>query len=191
MSKRSVELPTQFNPPAQLIRCQFLELTIRCAIEKNYSSGKVENELDAVKMFNRDFLTKQIFEHQTIWRRRTSFTQRVDIVLRSHKKHLDHIFHRFGGAHSDPGAKPHMEVDEFENFCVTSGLMNDSFAAREVPLIFNLSMFTQVDEINKGRHLRASALEFYEMVCRVAGEASFPPQSMQSKEINVEEGEEV
>jgi hypothetical protein len=73
-SKRAVELPSQYNPPAQLIRCQFLELVIRCAIEKYMASGKVDNELDAVKIFNKEFLIKQISVPQIIWRRRHTFT---------------------------------------------------------------------------------------------------------------------
>jgi len=45
-------------------------------------------------------------------------------------------------------------------------MLNDGFAAREIPLVFNLSMFTQVDEIEKQRHLDAGLVEFMEMICR-------------------------
>lgn len=57
-SKRAKELPPAFNPQAQLIRCQFLELLIRCALEKFFAAGKVTNELEAVQIFNKEFLTK-------------------------------------------------------------------------------------------------------------------------------------
>lgn len=40
-------------------------------------------------------------------------------------------------------------------------------------------MMTQVDEIEKGRHCEASTIEFMEMVCRAAEEASFPPPPTQ------------
>jgi len=36
-------------------------------------------------------------------------------------------------------------------------------------------MLTREDEAVKGEHLKASSLEFMEMVCRVCNEASFPP----------------
>jgi hypothetical protein len=66
---------------------------------------------------------------------------------------FDHIFNRFSGKHKKPGEKNFMCVDEFEAFIYESGLINDSLAAREINSIFNLSMFSQVDEIEKGRHL--------------------------------------
>jgi hypothetical protein len=62
--------------------------------------------------------------------------------MRAYKKHLDNIYGRFSGKHTDPGSKPLMEADEFEAFCQSSGLINDSFVQREVGLVFNLSMFT-------------------------------------------------
>ena len=68
-----------------------------------------------------------------------------------------------------------MMQDEFEEFVVAAGILNDGLAQRELSLIFNLSMITQVDEIEKERHLNAQPLEFMEMFCRLANEASFPP----------------
>ena len=56
-SKRAVELPSTYNPPAQLVRCQFVELIVRCSIEKYFASGKADTELDAVKRFGKEFLT--------------------------------------------------------------------------------------------------------------------------------------
>ena len=54
-------------------------------------------------------------------------------------------------------------------------MINDGLAQRELSLIFNLSMITRVDELNSERHLNAQPLEFMEMFCRLANEASFPP----------------
>ena len=88
--------------------------------------------------------------------------------------------------HAAPGAKAHMEVDEFDMFCNASGLLNDSFASREVSLLFNLSMFTQVDELEKARHLRATPLEFMEMFVRCCDEASLPPPAFEDSD-----GEEI
>jgi len=68
-----------------------------------------------------------------------------------------------------------MMVDEFEDYVMKSGLLNDCLAAREISLVFAQSMMTQVDEINKSRHLEATLLEFMEMNCRLAELASFAP----------------
>ena len=66
-------------------------------------------------------------------------------------------------------------LDEFDDFVTSSGLINDSLAARDIPLIFVQSMMTQIDEINKSRHLEGTFLEFLEMICRLADLASCPP----------------
>lgn len=44
------------NPSNALVRFQFMEFIIRCAIEKYFASGKVETELEAIKKFNLEYL---------------------------------------------------------------------------------------------------------------------------------------
>jgi hypothetical protein len=68
-----------------------------------------------------------------------------------------------------------MMVDEFEDFVLSSGMINSELAAREIPLIFNLSMHIRVDELNSSRHLEADLVEFMEMICRCCDQASFAP----------------
>ena len=68
-----------------------------------------------------------------------------------------------------------MMVDEFDDWVQLSGLLNDQFTTKEISHIFNVSMLTQEDEVKSGAHLRASVLEFTEMVCRACDEASWPP----------------
>ena len=45
------------NPAKFLIRCQFMEMIIRCAVIKFKESGKVSNELAAVERFIEDHLS--------------------------------------------------------------------------------------------------------------------------------------
>lgn len=80
-----------------------------------------------------------------------------------------------------------MQQDEFEQFCLSTGMINDGFAAREIPLVFNLSMFTQVDEIDKQRHIDATLLEFMEMICRACAQASFGPPPVENEDGTVTE----
>ena len=54
----------------------------------------------------------------------------------------NNIFSNFSGAHNLPGTQPFMQLDEFDRFVTNSGLLNDSFAQRDIPLIYNLSMLT-------------------------------------------------
>ena len=109
------------------------------------------------------------------WRYKNTMVELVDIVVKGYAKYFEQMFKVFSGKHNVPGQKPHMEVDEFEMFVTVSGLLNDMLVARDISLIFNLSMMTQVDEVNKGRHCQATLLEFTEMFCRCAQDASFPP----------------
>jgi len=60
-----------------------------------------------------------------------------------------------------------MTVDEFEKFISNAGLLNDLLTFRDLGLCFNLSMMTQVNEVENNRHLQANFLEFMEAVARV------------------------
>jgi len=68
-----------------------------------------------------------------------------------------------------------MMVDEFDDWVQQSGMLNDLMTTLNVTHIFNISMLTQEDEVKSGTHLRASVLEFTEMICRVCADASLPP----------------
>lgn len=61
-----------------------------------------------------------------------------------------------------------MSLGEFIDLITITDVVDDNFGAREIGTIFNLSMMTQVDEINKERHCRMSFVEFLEAVSRVA-----------------------
>lgn len=47
----------------------------------------------------------------------------------------------------------------------------ESFPVREIPLLFNMSMKLQVDEVNSERHYRMQIYEFFEAMCRVLDKA--------------------
>ena len=68
-----------------------------------------------------------------------------------------------------------MMVDEFDDFCTLSGVLNDLMTAPIISNFFNLSIFTQEDEVKTNSHMRASLVEFVEMICRIANEGSYPP----------------
>ena len=48
------------------------------------------------------------------------------------------------------------------------GVYNETFGSKQVPVNFNLSMMTQVDELEQDRHLCMSFCEFVEAIVRVA-----------------------
>eukprot|EP00831_Metopus_contortus_P064253 TRINITY_DN57527_c0_g1_i1.p2 TRINITY_DN57527_c0_g1~~TRINITY_DN57527_c0_g1_i1.p2 ORF type:complete len:139 (-),score=28.34 TRINITY_DN57527_c0_g1_i1:190-606(-) len=68
-----------------------------------------------------------------------------------------------------------MAYDEFLGLMSTTGLVTEEFAEREVITAFAMSMMTQVDEINKDRHMKMERVEFYEAIARCAEILSLPP----------------
>ena len=112
----------------------------------------------------------------------------VDNLLKAYheKKVWDHMYGKFSGRHALPGTKPFMMVDEFDDWVQQSNLLNDLMTAKYVTYIYNVSMLSQEDEVKSGQHLKASVLEFTEMICRVCAEASLLPPAQID-----ENGEEV
>lgn len=56
-----------------------------------------------------------------------------------------------------------------------ANLLDENFAERDIQLAFNLSMMTQVDELNQDRIFQMSFVEFLEAVARVAEKYSPQP----------------
>jgi hypothetical protein len=67
-----------------------------------------------------------------------------------------------------------MSLDEFQDMCTYAGIINETFASREMGVCFNLAMMTQVDELGKRRHMEMTFVEFLEALSRAAYEASIP-----------------
>ena len=66
-------------------------------------------------------------------------------------------------------------VDEFDNLMQAAGFVNDNFVSRDISLSFNAAMMTQVNELEKDRHLKALWVEFLEAYARAAEKMSLPP----------------
>ena len=64
-----------------------------------------------------------------------------------------------------------MRLNRFIDLITASGVCDDNFGAREIGVIYNLSMMTQVDEIHNTRHMDMRFIEFVEAISRVADKA--------------------
>ena len=104
------------------------------------------------------------------------------MIVKAHKGLWEHVYKKNTGRHKMPGQKDFMMVDEFIDFVGNAGLLNDGLTQQKLPLIFNLSMLTQINEVDKGRHLEATPLEFMEMMCRCAEEGCYPPPPKQGED---------
>ena len=157
------------NPPNALVRHQIMEIFVRLAIDKYIKTG-LEKRLSAA-------LERLIAEHLTSvfdrfdsnrWRWSRYLTEDTDRVLKANLPMLQSIYSANSQLLVKPGHKPFMSLAEFQLICASASLINDSFSARDVDFCFNLSMMTQVDELNEDRHCQMSLVEFFEALGRVA-----------------------
>ena len=176
-SVRVAKVKSEFVLMNDIVRFQFLEYLLRCAIKKYFESGACETEVDAVRMFIVEHIDKHVGTRfdQTLWRQENTMNIYVDNVLKAHMKVWDHMYNKYSGRHALPGMKAFMMVDEFDDWVQQSNLLNDLMTAKNISYVYNVSMLSQEDEVKTGAHLKATVLEFTEMICRVCAEASFPP----------------
>lgn len=161
-----------FNPGNGLVRYEFLEIIVRIAKDKYVRKKVCFSLAEAVeRLFKEHLLGK--FENLTYvldpWRSREYHVEIVDVVLKSHKVILDHLFSKYSGRKTLPGQKKFMCLDEFRDVCNEARLVNERLTTRDVDSCFYLAMMTQVDEIYKKRHVEMRFCEFIEGLARAAG----------------------
>jgi len=110
------------------------------------------------------------------WRNERYWNEEVDNIYKSHFPIFDYMFKHYGGKYMKPGDKQFMEVDEFNEMIAQAGLINDNFVSRDVMVCFNLAMMTQVNEIDKDRHIKANFIEFLEALGRAIDKISMGPE---------------
>lgn len=97
------------------------------------------------------------------------YKKTCDIALKNHWQTLKDIYTRASAMDALPDADSVMSINEFTNLVImTTSDEGLNLTMREIGPLFNLSMMTQVDEINSERHCQMMFLEFVEAMCRVA-----------------------
>jgi len=67
-----------------------------------------------------------------------------------------------------PSEERHLQLKDFFALVNKSDSLHDSFGAKDIGPLFNLSMQTQIDEISSERHMKMYLVEFVEALTRVA-----------------------
>ena len=67
-----------------------------------------------------------------------------------------------------------MSMTEFNDCVLNANCQSDNFGAKQIGNMYNLSMMTQVDEIEKDKHINMVFIEFLEAIVRVADKAEIP-----------------
>ena len=119
-------------------------------------------------------ISPQIYNYDTmVWRGGRYFVEECDDVLKFYRNALNLIYLKYAVKKVKPGQKPFMCLDEFHDISSHAGFFDLNCVERDVNLAFNLSMMTQVDELENDRIFQMSFLEFMEGIARLADKLSF------------------
>lgn len=127
-----------------------MEILVRIAHDKYFRNGICETDTEAFRKLLNDHLLPVISKNDSNkWRWEKYVCEDVDLTLKAHLPVLKALFSRYSGRKTLPGYKPFMCLEEFRDLCTSAGLLNDSFASREIDACFGLAMMTYVDELFK------------------------------------------
>jgi hypothetical protein len=66
----------------------------------------------------------------------------MDNLVKKHMNVLRDIYRRFSGREVMPNEEPNMSMQEFIDMVTATNVVDESFGAREIGVIFNVSMMT-------------------------------------------------
>lgn len=166
------------NPVRGLVRFELMECLIRIADEKYMKKGAQvsANHVEAVDTMIQDHFSSiyDKFDSQG-WRENTYWNEECDEVYKTYKKVLEEVYKKFSVKKVKPGQKSFMCLDEINDICKIGNLYDENFVERDAFIAFNLSMMTQVDELNNDRIFQMQFVEFLEAVARIAEKYSPQP----------------
>ena len=108
------------------------------------------------------------------WRKKVLWREEIDYTLKISIEPLKQIYQKFIGKNALPGAQRFMSLTEFNECVLNANCLSDNFGAKQIGNMYSLAMMTQVDEIEKDKHINMVFVEFLEAVVRVAEKAEIP-----------------
>ena len=179
IAANAVGRPSRLNPSNYIIRHNFLEIFVRLCLQKYVKSGAAGEEgkkmSDAIKiMFERDLLPCFSRYDSHKWRKEKLWVEEVDLALKHGLHHLKEIYKKNCGKTAVPGAPKFMSLEEFTDLIVNANCLTENFGQKQIAVQWNLSMQTQIDEIESDKHLNMTFVEFIEALVRVAERLEIP-----------------
>jgi hypothetical protein len=172
------EKNNKHNPKEKLVRHNFLEVFIRLCDTKYVKNGAGDGDKSITNCFKMMFdneLETHFRKFDTLaWRKEFLWVEEIDLVLKQGLDALKLLYKKFIGKNSMPGSLMYMSLSEFETLISDSDCHSDNFGAKQVSACYNLAMMTQIDEIEKERHLNMTFVEFVEAIVRVAQKCEIP-----------------
>lgn len=167
------------NPEKSLIRYQFLEVWVRMAEQKFITTGVLHSYPEAVDRMLKDHILSYISLNDTAyngqrWRDERYWNEECDTVYKSYLPVVQSFYKKYSGLKTKPGQKKFSCLEEINRLVSEAQLLNDNFVDRDIVVAFNMSMMTQVDELNSDRIFQMSFIEFLETLARFADIYSAP-----------------
>ena len=170
----------KFNPKNNMVRHNFLEVFMRLCDTK-YMKNKAGDDscrgsmTNSFKhMFDNElFDTFKTYDSHTL-RKEIIWVEEIDYVLKVSLDPLKNIYKKNIGKSSMPGGQQYMSLTEFTECITRSDCYSKIFGAAQIGNQFNSAMMTQIDEIDKEKHINMTFVEFLDAVVRVASKVEIP-----------------
>ena len=164
------------NVPDNIIRHQFMMLLVKVAKDKYFRTKQMSSITEALEYSFKnhyDSYLNQFDNHK--WRMERYYNEFTDNVLKAYIPIFDAVFYSNAPIKKIGNKDSHwMWLEEFTNIC--TALMDADFPVKDIPVIFNLSMRTKVNEIDSEMHYNMQFPEFLEAIARFAEKLSpIPP----------------
>ena len=174
------------NPERWLVRYQLMEIFVRIALHKYYKPQKDNNDKltqsMAIKKLFEDHLLVHFKKHDSnkwriekLWNKgiddmiKSNYQQSQTPVYFSNLKYLKKLYEIYSGKYTKPGKTKFMSMEEFVSLISHSGaLKSATIGITDLGSIFNVSIMTQINELDYDRHTQMNLMEFIEAICRVA-----------------------
>jgi len=159
---------SKLNPERFLIRYEFFEFLIRIALRKFKKFEDLSKTQACTKFMEENILPKFQNYDCHIWRKERLWNENCDKVLKKYLNLINILFNNYSGRNFFPNKPKYVSIEEFVELIGKANLINDKFGSRELIILYNLSMMTQVQELDDDRHLCMAFDEFIEALSRVA-----------------------
>ena len=177
------------NIPDNIIRHQWMMLLVKIAKDKYFRTKQIASIPESVKVsFDTHYNSyiNQFNNHK--WRIDRYYNEYVDNVIKAYIPIFDAVFRSWAPQKIIGRDSNWMWLEEFTNVC--NALMDTDFPVKEIPTIYNLSMRTQVDEINKDFHINMRFPEFLEAFSRFVDRLSPVPLGENKSEWTMQQRQE-
>ena len=146
-----------------------MEVFVRTAKTKYTKPEKFPSYAKCLKKFLDQYLTQCISKFDChAWRAEKLWTMDCDLAIKRGYFTLKQAYMKNIGEKATPGSIKYMSHVEFQTLISQADVYTENFTQNQVTLCYNLSMSSQVDELNAEKHANMDFTEFIEAFARVA-----------------------